>query len=235
MMDRSEINEIILESDVFIRSFGYQLPLFAYWTPATLKERVQSDSAMIRDHALGWDVTDYGKGNFRDLGLFLFTLRNGSRSNVDCGRGMLYAEKIMISQENQISPMHRHNFKTEDIINRGGAVLVVELFKATPTREIDQNAEVIVLTDGTERRLPAGCHLKLNPGQSVTLEPDCWHAFWGQGGSVLISEISNVNDDWTDNIFYDPIGRFSEINENTEPSHLLVSDYDMWLKGPKND
>ena len=234
-MDRSEINEIIYESNAFIRSFGCQLPPFAYWTPATLQERVQKDSVIIRDHALGWDITDYGKGNFRDIGLFLFTVRNGSRQNIESGKGMLYAEKIMISHENQISPMHRHNFKTEDIINKGGGVLVVELFKATPEREIDQVSEVTVCTDGTVRRLPAGCHLKLSPGESVTLEPDCWHAFWGEGGSVLIGEVSNVNDDRTDNIFRDSLGRFSEINENAEPSHLLVSDYDIWLKGYEND
>ena len=112
-------------------------------------------------------------------------------------------------------------------------MLVLELFKASPTGDIDQDAEVTVRTDGSERKLPAGAHLKLKPGESVTLEPDCWHAFWGQGGSVLIGEVSNVNDDRTDNIFRDPIGRFSNINENTEPTHLLVSDYDTWLKGPK--
>jgi D-lyxose ketol-isomerase len=90
-----------------------------------------------------------------------------------------------------------------------------------------------VRTDGSDRKLPAGAHLKLKPGESVTLEPNCWHAFWGQDGSVLIGEVSNVNDDRTDNIFRDPIGRFSKINENTEPTHLLVSDYDTWLKGPE--
>ena len=203
-MDRSEINEIIVESDAFIRSFGYQLPPFAYWSPAVLQKRVQSDSAMIRDHALGWDITDYGKGSFCDLGLFLFTVRNGSRHNVERGKGMLYAEKIMISHKDQISPMHRHNFKTEDIINKGGSTLVLELFKASASGEIDQNSEVTVRTDGSERTLPPGAHLELNPGESVT-----------------------------DNIFRDPIGRFSNINENTEPNHLLVSDYDTWLKGPK--
>ena len=119
-MNRSEINEIILESDAFIRSFGYQLPPFAYWTPDTLQKRVRTDSVMIQHHALGWDITDYGSENFRDLGLFLFTVRNGNRHNVENGMGMLYAEKIMISHQNQISPMHRHNFKTEDIINKGG-------------------------------------------------------------------------------------------------------------------
>ncbi len=228
-MKRSEVNEIIAESDAFIRSHGYILPPFAYWSPDTMKARVAGDSAMIRDHMLGWDITDYGQGKFRDLGLFLFTVRNGSDTNVRRGMGMLYAEKIMISGENQISPMHRHDFKTEDIINKGGGVLVLELFKADSKGEIDETAAVRVRTDGTWRDLPAGGLLRLAPGESVTLEPDTWHAFWGEGGRVLIGEVSNVNDDRTDNIFQDQIGRFSSITEDQPPRHLLVSDYDSWL------
>lgn len=228
-MKRSVINDIIRESDAFIRSFGYVLPPFAYWSPEEMKRRTATDAARIRDYRLGWDITDYGQGRFDDLGLFLFTVRNGTLANVEKGRGMLYAEKIMISGENQISPMHRHNLKTEDIINKGGATLVLELFKAKPDGSIDQGADVTVFTDGVLRTLPPGGHLKLSPGESVTLEPDTWHAFWGEGGKVLIGEVSNVNDDLTDNIFREPIGRFSKIDENADPLHLLVSDYDQWL------
>lgn len=229
-MNRSEINEILLESDAFIRSFGYVMPPFAYWSPDELKARVANDSAGILDGRLGWDITDYGEGNFKDLGLFLFTTRNGNNANVKKGMGMLYAEKIMISREKQISPMHRHNYKTEDIINRGGSTLVIELFSADADGNIDRNADVNVFTDATRRTLKAGEHLALAPGESVTLEPNHWHAFWGEGGDVLIGEVSNVNDDLTDNIFEAPIGRFSEIKENEPPVHLLVSDYDSWLK-----
>lgn len=228
-MKRSVINDIIRESDAFIRSFGYVMPPFAYWSPDELKARVASDSARIRDHSMGWDITDYGQGRFEELGLFLFTVRNGNNANVDAGRGMLYAEKIMISGENQISPMHRHNLKTEDIINKGGGTLVLELFKANPDGSISDSDEVRVFTDGTIRSLPAGGLLKLAPGESVTLEPDTWHAFWGEGGKVLIGEVSNVNDDRTDNIFREPIGRFSTVEEDADPLHLLVSDYDHWL------
>ena len=46
---------------------------------------------------------------------------------------------------------------------------------------------------------------------------------------MLIGEVSTVNDDLTDNIFRDPIGRFSTVEENEQPLHLLVSDYDNWL------
>ena len=228
-MKRSVVNEILAQSDRFIRSFGTVLPPFAYWSPDQMKARVADDSVMIRDHMMGWDITDYGQGNFDELGLFLFTLRNGNQANVQGGMGMLYAEKVMISHENQLSPMHRHNLKTEDIINKGGATLVLELFAADANGAIDENAPVKVLSDGRRHTMAAGDHLHLEPGQSVTLEPNCWHAFWGKGGSVLIGEVSNVNDDRTDNIFRDPIGRFSDIQEDTDPMHLLVSDYDKWL------
>ncbi|MBD3677712.1 MAG: D-lyxose/D-mannose family sugar isomerase [Rhodobacteraceae bacterium] len=228
-MKRSQINDILKEADAFIRAHGMILPPFAYWSPEEMRTRTKGDSRMIRDHRLGWDITDYGQGRFDELGLVLFTVRNGRLSELNAGRGMIYAEKLLISDENQVSPMHRHNIKTEDIINRGGATLVLELFKAAEDGSIDPEAQVNLLTDGTERSLPAGGLLKLAPGESVTLEPDCWHAFWGEGGRVLIGEVSTVNDDLTDNVFREPIGRFATVEEDTDPLHLLVSDYDDWL------
>ena len=228
-MKRSDVNNIIRESDAFIRSYGYVMPPFAYWPPDELKQRVGKDCPMIRDNRLGWDITDYGEGRFDELGLFLFTVRNGSAADLSAGRGMLYAEKIMISRRDQISPMHRHNVKAEDIINRGGGRLVLELFASDAEGGVDAEAEVSVLTDGRKRTLPAGGLLKLDPGESVTLMPGDWHAFWGEGADVLIGEVSTVNDDLTDNIFREPIGRFSSIEEDVPPLHLLVSDYDRWL------
>ena len=136
----------------------------------------------------------------------------------------------MISKAKQYSPMHRHNIKGEDIINRGGGKLVFELFMPKADGSIDEKAEVRVTTDGRERRLPAGGKLTLSPGESLTLLPGVWHAFWGAEKDVLIGEVSSVNDDLTDNVFKDPIGRFSKIEEDVAPLHLLVSDYDSWLK-----
>jgi len=218
-----------LESDRFIRSFGYVMPPFAYWTPQELQARVATDAAAIRAARLGWDITDYGQGRFDELGLFLFTVRNGQAADLEKGRGMLYAEKIMISRKDQLSPMHRHNIKAEDIINRGGGTLVLELFNSAEDGSIDRSGKVSVPTDGVIRTLDAGGHLKLAPGESVTLMPGVWHAFWGEGGDVLIGEVSTVNDDLTDNVFAEPIGRFSTIIEDEAPVHLLVSDYDTWL------
>lgn len=227
-MKRSTVNQIIREADDFIRSFGFALPPFAYWTPAQMRARI-SDIGGIVDARLGWDITDYGLGTFDTKGLFLFTVRNGTLADLRSGCGKCYAEKIMISRRDQISPMHRHVIKAEDIINRGGGVLALELFNSDAEGNVDETTRVVVETDGVERTLPPGGILKLEPGESVTLMPGNWHAFWGEGADVLIGEVSTVNDDLTDNIFREKIGRFATIEEDEDPIHLLVSDYETWL------
>lgn len=227
-MKRSKVNEILIEADDFIRSFGFVLPPFAYWSPTEMKER-RSQIDRIVDARLGWDITDYGKGSFDSLGLFLFTVRNGNAADLSRGRGMLYAEKIMITRRDQLSPMHRHDVKAEDIINRGGGTLAIELFASAPGGSIDRTSPVQVPTDGILRTLDAGGVLMLEPGESVTLLPGVWHAFWAEGKDVLMGEVSTVNDDLTDNVFAEPIDRFSGIEDDEAPRHLLVSDYDTWL------
>ncbi len=225
-MKRSRINEILREGDAFIRSFGYVMPPFAYLSPEGLKS---AEHDQIKARRMGWDITDYGAEKFDEMGLFLFTTRNGLNEDLGQKSAMLYAEKIMISREKQLSPMHRHDVKVEDIINRGGGKLVLELFSADGAGNIDRSADVNVMVDGMMRKLDAGGLLKLDPGESVTLFPNTWHAFWGEDGDVLIGEVSTVNDDLTDNIFEQPIGRFSNIDEDEAPLHLLVSDYDTHL------
>lgn len=226
-MQRSRVNEILARGDAFIRSFGFVLPPFAYWAPEEMRKRRPDGILGAR---LGWDITDYGQGKFDELGLFLFTVRNGRAADLAVGRGMLYAEKIMISRKDQLSPMHRHVVKAEDIINRGGGKLVLELFMSAADASIDREKRVSVPTDGLLRDLPAGGKLALDPGESVTLMPGVWHAFWAEEKDVLIGEVSTVNDDLTDNVFEKPIGRFSTIEEDTTPTHLLVSDYDAWIR-----
>ncbi len=228
-MLRSEVNAIIERSDAFMRQHGFVLPPFAYWSPDELKTRVASDTPSIRDTRLGWDITDYGKGRFSEFGLVLFTLRNGSAAALADGRGMLYAEKLMITAKDQVNPLHRHAVKTEDIINRGGGTLVLQMYNSLPNGDVDEASDVVVATDARLRTLKAGALLRLSPGESVTLLPGNWHAFWAEAGDVLMGEVSTVNDDLTDNYFREPVGRFSTIQEDTKPSHLLVSDYDTWL------
>lgn len=224
-MNRSTINEILKEGQAFIESFCYVLPPFAHWSVEDWAALRPQANAII-DAGLGWDITDYGLGQYEETGLFLFTVRNGLEADLKAGKGMLYAEKIMISRKEQLSPMHYHLVKAEDIINRGGGTLVIELYhRETDGEGLDQEREITVMCDGMPRTVQPGGRIALKPGESVTLLPTQYHAFWGEGGDVLIGEVSTVNDDNTDNYFLDKLGRFPTIVED-EPMHrLLVKDY----------
>ncbi len=227
-MKRSTINDIMSEAEDMIRTHGFILPPFANWTPTEFLARKDQAKAVIETRC-GWDITDYGVGRFDEMGLFLFTLRNGRLADLQNGGGMCYAEKLLISRQDQLSPMHTHVIKAEDIINRGGATLVIELCGSDDNGNFAEDRGGVVYCDGIQRPFSAGEKIELAPGESVTLMPGDWHAFWAQGGDVLIGEVSTVNDDETDNIFREPIGRFANIDEDVEPSHLLVSDYRKWL------
>lgn len=223
-MKRSRINDLIREGDEMIQSYGFKLPPFAYWKPEEFATQARAAEHVVASRC-GWDVTDYGAHDFNRMGLFLFTLRNGLLGDLQKGGGMCYAEKLLISKQDQLSPMHTHVLKAEDIINRGGATLAVELFGSDDTGAFAEDRGGQVMCDGLVRDYAPGEILMLSPGESVTLRPGDWHAFWGDGGDVLIGEVSTVNDDETDNIFREPIGRFSEIEEDVPPLYWLVSDY----------
>lgn len=227
-MKRSRINAIMAEAADLIARHGFALPPFALWTPDQFRARAP-EARHIIDARCGWDITDYGAGDFDRMGLFLFTLRNGLLGDLTAGRGMCYAEKLLISRRDQLSPMHTHVLKAEDIINRGGATLAVQLYGSDDAGRFAPDRGGRVMCDGIARAFAPGEVLALRPGESVTLRPGDWHAFWGEGGDVLIGEVSTVNDDETDNIFQQPIGRFANVEEDEAPTHLLVSDYRRWL------
>jgi D-lyxose ketol-isomerase len=218
-MKRSRINQIMQAADEMIRHYGFNLPPFAYWSPEAFQAKKAVAQRVIAGRC-GWDITDYGQGRFDDLGLL---------SDLQRGGGMCYAEKLLISRQDQLSPMHTHVIKAEDIINRGGATLVIELYGSDDKGNFAEDRGGLVRCDGIDRAYGPGEKLLLAPGESVTLMPGDWHAFWGQGGDVLIGEVSTVNDDETDNVFREPIGRFADIEEDEAPMHLLVSDYHKWL------
>jgi hypothetical protein len=220
---RSEINAIMRDASEFIRRSGFYLPPFAFWTPADWASQADCAREIVANQ-MGWDITDFGHGKYDKDGLFMFTVRNGNPEDLKTAKGKLYCEKIMIVDVNQRTPMHFHWNKVEDIINRGGGKLVIKLFNSTPDEGL-ADTEVTVSTDGLKRTLKAGDTVTLSPGESITLPSRLYHEFWGEGSRVLVGEVSLVNDDRTDNRFYEPVGRFPEIEEDEPPLHLLVGDY----------
>ena len=224
-MKRSEVNGIIDEAKNFFAIRKFMLPVWAHWSPDKWKGTYGKCSEII-ENKLGWDITDFGSDDFYSKGLTLFTIRNGNWQKKD----KIYCEKIMIAGEEQVTPMHFHWNKTEDIINRGGGNLVMELYSSTPDENLS-NDNVTVSIDGILTMAKAGEPLILKPGQSICLTPGLYHRFYGEkgNGSVLTGEVSMVNDDNNDNRFYDKVGRFPDIEEDAEPLHLLVNDYSDYL------
>jgi len=221
-MKRSEINAAIRSMIWFAESHGFHLPPFAYWTPQEWRHK-GPEYDEIRTARLGWDVTDFGQGEFLRFGLTLLTIRNGQH---DRPGSKPYCEKLMLTREGQITPMHFHWKKTEDIINRGGGRLICKLYQADK-QEALSDQPVRVSLDGRRTEVPPGTELVLEPGESITLRPYQYHAFWAQAGSgpVLLGEVSTVNDDARDNRFLDPLPRFPGIEEDEPPFRLLCTEY----------
>ena len=224
-MKRSEINQLIVSSIEFLNQMNFKLPPWAFWSPEDWKGKAANGSEII-DNMLGWDLTDFGSGDFHKRGLMLFTIRNGNLQKDKKN----YAEKIMIVEELQETPMYFHWSKMEDIINRGGGNLVIELYNSDE-KEGFSYKQINIKIDGVRRTVTPGGTIVLTPGESICLEQGMYHRFYGEQGTgkVLVGEVSAVNDDATDNRFFENIGRFPEIIEDEKPIHLLASDYHNYL------
>ena len=222
-MKRSEINGCIDFAIDFFRQQSFKLPSWAYLTPSEWKTKGKEYDE-IRLAQLGWDLTDFGKGRFAEEGLTLFTIRNGYPSRVPY---KTYCEKIMIAGENQITPMHFHWKKMEDIINRGGGDLCLQLWKVDERTEEKTDDEFSLLIDGVVKTFSAGEIVRLKPGESVCFEPYVYHSFWGEGGHALVGEVSTVNDDTNDNRFFESLGRFPQITEDEPARFCLCNEYEV--------
>ena len=128
-MKRSEINSAIRWAADLMKSHHISLPVYADWSPAEWKEH-EGETGLIRQLMLGWDITDYGRGDFDKIGTVLYTVRNGSDTDPDAG--VPYCEKYLIMKECQRLLNHYHVSKTEDIINRAGGVMQIFLWNADP-------------------------------------------------------------------------------------------------------
>ena len=228
-MKRSAINHSIGASMQLLEKNNFRLPDFAYFS---FKEWMEKKNAlgMIQHTMLGWDVTDFGNGDFENMGGVLFTIRNGDVNDVSFGTP--YAEKLIIMTPKQRLPVHMHPKKTEDIINRGGGNFEIKLYNAAKDGNVDFDTPVNVFCDGMKRTVGAGETLKITKGNSITLTPYMYHTFWcsEDGGPVIIGEVSSVNDDNTDNVFAEEVCRFSILDEDEPAEWILCNEYGKLLK-----
>lgn len=221
-MKRSEINRYLRTAEAAFARAGFHLPPFARLSAEEWKN-LGDEYDEIRENMLGWDITDFGGGDFEKLGLLLLTMRNGA---IGDPASKTYAEKLMYVLEDQVTPMHFHWKKMEDIINRAGGNLLVQVFLSDADGGLS-DADVPLMRDGVRSVVPAGAILRLTPGESITMQRGLYHTFWGERGSgpVVVGEVSMVNDDKSDNRFWKPAGRFPAIDEDEAPYRLLCNEY----------
>lgn len=224
-MKRSQINAALREMENMLREYRFALPDFCHFTPEQWQTKGHEYDE-IRDNGLGWDITDYGLGRFEEVGFSLITLRNGNQHQPQ-KYPKPYAEKLLYLREGQYSPMHFHWFKMEDIINRGGGVVLIRVFASDEQEQPDRSSPVTVHVDGRTFSVAPGTRIRLCPGQSISITPRLYHDFTVEAGTgpVLLGEVSQCNDDSTDNRFLEPVGRFPEIEEDEPPYRLLCTEY----------
>lgn len=138
-------------------------------------------------------------------------------------------KKIMHVRDGQVTPMHFHWRKREDIINRGGGNLIIELWNAGAHEETE-NTDVTVTVDGCRQTHAPGSQLRLTPGESICLTPTLYHSFWGERGfgDVLVGEVSSINDDEHDNHFLQPVARYNNIEEDEPALLVLCNEYNLF-------
>lgn len=222
-MKRSEVNANLRWAESILKAYQFPLPRFANWSMDDWRLNA-ANCGEIFQTLLGWDITDFGSGDFEKIGAVLFTIRNGLHDRP--GVGSPYAEKLILLKEGQRLPCHYHAVKTEDIINRGGAKLAMRLFNRLPDGGVDEKSEVRIISDGIPMIVGAGEEFFVEPGNSVRLTPFTYHIFGAKGGDLVVGEVSSVNDDKTDNYFSEPVSRFPDIEEDEKILHPIVGDYE---------
>ena len=222
-MKRSHIQSAIGWAKDLLRENGFALPMFAHWTMEEWKAR-KTEAATIIKTMRGWDVTTFGHDDFAQMGAVLFTIRNGLP---DGSAGCPYAEKLILMKEGQVLPNHCHAQKTEDIINRGGGVLLIKVYNSLPDGSVDREGDVRILMDGIESTVPAGTEVEVTRGNSMTIYPGLYHLFTPKPGcgDLIVGEVSSINDDNTDNYFEDPRLRFVPVEEDEAVTVPLCNEY----------
>lgn len=223
-MKRSEINGALEWAKELLQASNIRLPMYAYWKPDVWKANSERLNT-VRKVMLGWDITDFGMGDFSKVGAVLYTVRNGSLD--DKTAGVPYCEKYILMKDGQRLPKHYHVMKTEDIINRTGGALQVFLWGVDPATGSVLDTPVEVYQDGIPYSYRPGEEILVEPGNSISLPPFVAHIFGPKPGSgdLVVGEVSAINDDMTDNYFLENTSRFAEIEEDEAPLHPLCNEY----------
>lgn len=219
---RSELNSYIVEVEKVFEKHGVLLPPFAKWTVDDWKAKGHEYDE-IRDNCIGWDIWDPIHDWYK-MGGGGLTLRNGSATDPRYPKG--YCEKVAVVMPGQMVPWHYHFHRQEDIINRGGGKLVIEVCNHTPDDKLDEVNDVEIHKDGRRYMGPPHSRVYVMPGESITINTGTYHRFWAEPGTgeVVYYEVCKVNDDAHDNVFLDlpeDHERYTQWEEDVPPLYPM--------------
>ena len=109
-MKRSEINTAIVWAKALLEKNNIHLPVTAYWSMDQWKQNAGNIDT-IRKVMMGWDITDFGTNDFKNIGAVLYTVRNGKMD--DPTVGVPYCEKYIVMKDGQI----RETGTFQDLMN----------------------------------------------------------------------------------------------------------------------
>jgi D-lyxose ketol-isomerase len=131
-------------------------------------------------------------------------------------------------RDGQVTPMHFHWRKREDIINRGGGNLIIELWNAGAHEETE-NTDVTVTVDGCRQTHAPAASCASRQGKHL---PDAHSLPQFLGRTRLRrragGEVSSVNDDEHDNHFLQPVARYNNIEEDEPALLVLCNEYNLF-------
>ena len=212
-MLRSEINQIIKKSKSYFNKNNFFLPAWSNWPLNEWKKNINF-AKIAHQSQIGWDITDFGKNNFHKEGAVLFSTKMVKRYN----KLITYSEKLLLLMPNQKIPFHFHKKKTEDIINRCNGVLEMGLY-ASDSHFKRKKDSFILNIDSIPNKIKPNEKIFLHPGQSITIKPYLCHYLKSSNKNkktLIVGEVSSLNDDNTDNYFPDKNLRFTKIEEDEE-------------------
>ena len=184
-MKRSEINHFLDEGITFLKSRRYSLPPQAFWTLSEWNKN-RDKATELAKRRIGWDLTDFGSGNYKRIGLLLYTLSNGIVGQNSEPVDQPFSNKLLIVGENQVTPLHHHRMKMEDIINLGGGNLLLKVFNVGESESIDKASPVKIFQNEIWEEHGAGRVMTLEPGERVKARPPSLSRILGsarEGGS----------------------------------------------------
>ena len=213
-MLRSEINALIRDAEGYFKAERFRLPPFAFWTPDDWA-KPDGDISEIVDCGLGWDITDFGLGEYHTLRPPpLHDEKRPTREPEGGHREDLLREgdhprpRPALPGPPPLDQGRGHHRAGGRHDGRRGAQRDAEdgSFKA--------DTQVSLSLDGVRRKVRVlAPPSSSTPGESVTLEPGCYHLGDRRlrpSGWDIHGEVSVVNGDVNHNRCGQPVGRFPD-------------------------